>query len=426
MYVVSCRLVNAALYRKTASGQNGYFLPGSDQLWRGTGAHAMVPFSGVNIMAQPTFNCFAVTPPGAEEICAQELRTLGLTPQVQRGGVDFCAIARDLYRANLWSRVASRVLVRIGQFKCRDFPELYKQLLKLPWGRFIRPGVRCAVRVSCQTSRLTHTGRISETVLTVIDKVVGGGAPLETSVEQLIFIRLENDQCLVSIDSSGELLHRRGYRKAMVAAPMRENLAAIILLKLGYNGQQPLVDAMTGSGTFAIEAALIAGGIAPGRQRAFAFMDWPHFRHNAWTICLQEKRPAAEPAGAILALDSDLMAVAAARMNAATAQVAPLIEFRQGKMEELRAPSEAGILVMNPPYGERLGDVSQLRPVYAAFGQLCRGAFTDWTIGWISADRRFEREAQLRCQRLWSFSNGGIKVDLRLRPVRGLEKSETA
>ncbi|WP_020675336.1 THUMP domain-containing class I SAM-dependent RNA methyltransferase [Geopsychrobacter electrodiphilus] len=375
-------------------------------------------------MAQPKFNCFAVTPPGAEEICGQELRALGLDPQVQRGGVDFTVIARDLYRANLWSRVASRVLVRMGQFKCRDFPELYKQLLKLPWGRFVRPGVRCSVRVSCQTSRLTHTGRISETVLTVVEKALGGAS--ETSAfEQLIFVRFENDQCQISIDSSGELLHRRGYRKAMVAAPLRENLAAAILLKLGYDGRQPLVDAMTGSGTFAIEAALIAGGIAPGRLRAFAFMEWPHFRQKAWDVCLQEQGIQVEPAGLILALDSDPLAVAAARVNAQAVQVEPRIEFRQGTMQDLHAPTARGILVMNPPYGERLGDVAQLRPLYAAFGQLCRDVFKGWTIGWISADRRFEREAQLKCQRLWTFSNGGIKVDLRLRAVRASEKPET-
>lgn len=368
-------------------------------------------------MAQPKYACFAVTPPGAERLCAQELKALGIDTQTQTGGVAFEVIARDLYRANLWSRVASRVLVRVAEFKCRDFPTLYKQLVKLPWGRFIRPGRVCGVRVSCQASRLTHSGRIAETTLAAVEKALGGGAA-DSATEQLIFIRFEDDSCMVSIDSSGELLHRRGYRQAMVAAPLRENLAAAILLKLGYDGSQTLVDAMTGSGTFAIEAALIAAGIAPGRLRRFAFMDWPHYRANVWALCLQESGTPVATAAPILAIDCDALAVTAARKNAGVAEVADRIHFEEGQMEDLQAPSADGLLVMNPPYGERLGDVELLRPVYAEFGKLCRGPFRDWTIGWILAHRKFEREVQIGCQRLWTFSNGGIKVDIRKRPGR--------
>lgn len=373
-------------------------------------------------MAQPKFDCFAITPPGVEAICAAELRLLGLEPQVQAGGVAFVAIARDLYRANLWSRVASRVLVRLGQFKCRDFPEFHRQLLKLPWGRYIRPGRSCLVKVSTRTSRLNHSGRIAQTVLSAVDKALGSNSHPDLSAEQLIFIRFENDSCTVSIDSSGELLHRRGYRKAMVAAPLRENLAAAILLKLGYDGSQALVDAMTGSGTFAIEAALIASGIAPGHLRQFSFMDWPHYRPHVWTLCLQETGKMPQQVAAIMAIDSNPAAVAAANENAAAAGVESLVRIEVGQMEDLAVPAAEGLLVCNPPYGGRLGKFEQLRPLYADFGKLCRGRFRDWTVGWILAERKFEREVQLGCQRLWSFSNGGIEVELRLRA--GLEKSE--
>jgi putative N6-adenine-specific DNA methylase len=365
-------------------------------------------------MAQPKFECFAVTPPGAERLCAAELENLGIEAQVQTGGVAFSAFAGDLYRANLWSRVASRVLVRLGEFRCRDFPALHKQLVKLPWGRFIRPGQACGVRVSCHTSRINHSGRIAETVVSAIQKALGVDCG-DAGIEQLIFIRIENDLCKVSVDSSGELLHRRGYRKAVVAAPLRENLAAAILLKLGYDGSQTLVDAMTGSGTFAIEAALIAAGIAPGRLRQFAFMHWPHYRQNVWQLCLQESGTKADIAGDILAIDMDPLAIGAARQNADVAGVAERIQFKTGQMEALEAPATEGILVMNPPYGERLGEVESLRPLYADFGKICRGSFKRWTIGWILANRKFEREVQIGCQRLWSFSNGGIKVDIRMR-----------
>ncbi len=366
-------------------------------------------------MAQVKFECFAVTPPGAEGLCAAELRRLGLEPEEQPGGVSFQAIARDLYRANLWSRVASRVLVRLGEFKCRDFPEFYRQLLKLPWGRFVRPERNCQIRVSCRTSRLNHSGRVAQTVLAALDKVLDGRPGSSLSGEQLILVRLENDQCTVSIDSSGELLHRRGYRKYTVDAPLRENLAAAILLKLGYDGSRPLVDPMAGSGTFAIEAALIAAGIAPGRLRRFAFMGWPHYRSHVWTLCLQEPGVVAQPCAAITAVDCNPAAVSAARKNAVAAGVESLVRVEAGQMEHFQAPAEKGLLICNPPYGERLGKVDQLLPLYACFGDLCRETFRHWTIGWISADRRFDRRARLGCQRLWSFSNGGITVELRQR-----------
>ncbi len=373
-------------------------------------------------MAQVELNCFAITVPGTEEICAEEIRLLGLNPQIEPGGVGFAANRRDLYRVNLWSRVASRVLVRLGQFRCRDFPELYRQLLKLPWGRFVRPGRPCQVRVSCRTSRLNHSGRVAQTVRAAVEKVLGTQDPLP-GAEQLILIRINNDQCTVSIDSSGELLHRRGYRVAAVEAPLRENLAAAILLKLGYDGTCPLVDPMTGSGTFAIEAALIGAGIAPGHQRHFAFMDWPHYRPHVWTLCLQESGKGRKTGGEIIALDCNPTAVAAACKNAAAAGVDSLLRIDRGQMEDLQAPAEKGLLVCNPPYGERLGRVEQMTSLYADFGRLCRESFAAWTVGWIAAERHFKDKMKIGCQRIWSFSNGGIEVELRQRAGDKREKS---
>ncbi len=372
-------------------------------------------------MAQPLFQCFAVTPPGCEALCAAELVELGLRPHPEAGGVSFQAQPRDLYRANLWCRVASRILVRLGSFRCRDFPELYRHALKLPWGRFVRPEKACQVRVSCQGSRLNHSGRIAETVLAAARKALGGATGGQDG-EQLLFARLENDQCVLSVDSSGELLHRRGYRKAMVAAPLRENLAAAILLKLGYDGHQPLVDTMTGSGSFAIEAALLAQGTAPGRERHFSFMDWPHYRPHVWTLCLQEQGTPAGPAP-ILAVDCNPAALEAARENAAAAGVADLITFVEARAEDLEPPAPAGLLVCNPPYGERLGAVEGLRPLYRQLGALYRGPFSAWDIGWISADRRFAADMNISCRRLWSFSNGGLGVELRQRRAKSRKNS---
>jgi putative N6-adenine-specific DNA methylase len=359
-------------------------------------------------------NCFAITPPGAEYLCAKELETLGIKGEVQPGGVAFCAMLRDLYRVNLWSRVASRVLVRLAKFRCRDFPELYRQALRLPWGRYLRAGQPFQVRVSSRASRLNHSGRVSDSLRAAIEKAL----PPPSSAQnhpQLIFVRFDQDQCMISVDSSGELLHFRGYRQAAVAAPLRENLAAAMLLKLGYDGSQPLIDAMCGSGTLAIEAALIATGIPPGRLRSFSFMHWPHYRPHVWTLCLQEQGRPVPPMAVILANDLSPQALEANAANAARAGVGDWLQLHQGRAEELKAPASAGILLCNPPYGERLGQSAQLLPWYKALGHSWREAFPSWHIGWICVDPGFARAMHLDCRRLWSFSNGGIKAELRHR-----------
>lgn len=365
-------------------------------------------------MSHPRLNCFAITPPGTEDLCAKELDALGIKGDVQPGGVAFCAMLRDLYRVNLWSRVASRVLVRLAEFRCRDFPELYRQALRLPWGRYLRAGQPCQIRVSSRASRLNHTGRIGDSLRAAMEKALGPRTG-EQNHNQLIFVRFDQDRCIISVDSSGKLLHFRGYRQAAVAAPLRENLAAAMLLKLGYDGSQPLIDAMCGSGTLAIEAAQISAGMAPGRSRHFSFMHWPHYRPHVWTLCLQEQGKPTPPKAVIIANDLSSQALEATADNAQRAGLGNWLQLRQGRAEDLKAPAPTGILVCNPPYGERLGHSVPLLPWYNALGTRWRETFSAWQIGWICADPDFARAMRLNCQRLWPFSNGGIKAELRYR-----------
>lgn len=187
-----------------------------------------------------------------------------------------------------------------------------------------------------------------------------------------------------------------------------------MLLKLGYDGSQPLIDAMCGSGTLAIEAALIAAGIAPGRARQFSFMHWPHYRPHVWTLCLQEKGKTPPQPAAIIANDLDSQALAATTANATCAGVRSLLQLSENRAEGLRASATSGLLVCNPPYGERLGQLPELLPWYQALGDAWREAFSQWQIGWICVDPSFARAMHLNCQRLWSFSNGGIKAELRV------------
>lgn len=368
-------------------------------------------------MAEQKNTYFAVTTPGFEAICAEELKQLGILSSCQHGGVEFLGGLQELYRANLWLRSASRILVRLGAVTARDFPSLYKRLLRLPWGRFIKPGSACDIRVTCHRSRLSHSGRVAETTLQAIGKALGA-EPDSQGERQQVLIRIEDDRCQVSIDSSGELLHRRGYRQAKVAAPLRETLAAGCLLALGYDGSRPLVDAMTGSGTFAIEAALIALHRAPGRERCFSFMAWPKYRPGLWKQLLLQAKQAEKTSleASIVAVDNNPRAVAATEMNLATAGLNGMISVRCQPMQQLEAEAVAGLIICNPPYGERIGRTAALQALYRDIGRVYGDTFAAWQGALVCPDTELVRSTAVPFTDRLRFSNGGIRVGLLEKP----------
>ncbi len=363
-------------------------------------------------MAEQKYHYFAVTTPGFEPICTKELQQLALPATCVRGGVEFQGGLRELYLANLWLRSAARILVRLGEVRARDFPTLYKRLLRLPWGRFIKPGMPVQIQVSCHRSRLSHSGRVAETVRDAIGKALGKGC--EAGSGQRVLVRLEDDLCQVSVDSSGELLHRRGYRKAKVAAPLRENLAAGCLLALGYDGSAPLVDAMCGSGTFAIEAALIALQRAPGAGRQFAFMRWPKYRPGLWQQLLQQagQQDLAACPAPIIAVDNNPKAVAASEQNLAAAGLQGMVQFYCQPMQQLRPVAASGLLIANPPYGERLGRTAALQALYREIGTLYGQTFAGWQGALVCPDAELVRMTRVPFEARLKFANGGIRVAL--------------
>ncbi|MCK4691483.1 MAG: class I SAM-dependent RNA methyltransferase [Desulfuromonadales bacterium] len=367
---------------------------------------------------------FAVTAPGFEGVCAAELRAQAIEVQaILRGGVAFAGQLRDLYLANLHLRSASRVLVRLGGMTVRDFPTLFKRLVRLPWGRFVRPGSACDIRVTCHGSRLSHSGRIAETCREAIGKALGDPVARIAS-EQKVFIRIVNDHCQVSMDSSGDLLHRRGYRVASVAAPLRETLAAACLLTLGYDGSRPLIDAMTGSGTFAIEAALIALKRAPGAKRSFAFMRWPKFRPGLWQQLVQEaqREESADLVSPIIAIDNNVKAIAAAEQNLEVAGLADIVRLNYGSIQQLRAEQPSGLLICNPPYGERLGRTAALQTLYREIGRVYSKTFAAWQGALVCPDAALARTTGIAFKSRVRFSNGGISAAL-LEKVPETQKS---
>ncbi len=378
-------------------------------------------------MSQPEFSMFAVTAPALEEVCALELGALGFQGcRTVPGGVEFAGDLAGLYRANLWLRTASRVLVRVGEVRARDFPRLFQQAARLPWGRFVRSETAVRVRASSRSSRLVHTGRIGETVTEAVNRALGRTPPSGGGFEQDIHVRVEEDCCLFSVDSSGELLHRRGYREEAGAAPLRETLAAGALLLLGWDGSTPLLDPCCGSGTLLIEGALIALGRAPGLSRSFAFEHWPRFRQGSWQVLREEarRREVSSPAAWIGGGDLDPEVLALALRNAERAGVAPFLELTGADLALSRPPEGEGLILCNPPYGERLGGGEDLSPLYRSLGRLASSCSPGWRLAFLSPDPALAAATGLRVERLSELVNGGLRVGLYVTGVnRGSGRS---
>ena len=367
---------------------------------------------------------FAVAAPGLETITARELGILGIAGAAGAGGVSFTAARSALYRANLHSRTASRFLVRAGEFYAAAFSELRKKAAKVTWEEYLRPGQPVAIKVTCHKSKLYHSDAVAERVAGAIADRLGappvvqaGSEEAETPLAQLVLVRLLRDQCTISLDSSGALLHQRGYRLASAKAPLRETLAAGMLLAAGWDNTAPLLDPFCGSGTIAIEAALLAGRLAPGRNRRFAFMDWPDYDAELWEQLLAAAQAEAEQAGPpaiIQASDRDAGAVAAAQENAARAGVAGAIEITQRAVSAIAPPAGPGWVVTNPPYGVRLAEHGDLRNLYAQFGNTLRARCPGWQVAFLSADPRLQRSTGLAFDeaRAVPLVNGGLRVIL--------------
>jgi putative N6-adenine-specific DNA methylase len=365
-------------------------------------------------------DAFAVTAPGLEPLCAAELERLRISGVVERGGVAWSGDLGSVARANLWLRTASRVLVRLAEFRATSFAELEKRARGVPWGRVVAPGRAVRLRVTCRKSRLYHSDAVAERVADAIARRVGG-VTWETASDdehdasdaQLFVVRVFHDRVTVSADSSGALLHRRGYREAIAKAPLRETLAAAMLLAARWDSAAPLVDPMCGSGTIAIEGALLARRLAPGRHRRFAFMHWPDFDAARWQTLVDEADATALPAAPapIHAADRDAGAVRATVENAARAGVAVDLSVERRPLSALQPPPGGrGWLITNPPYGKRVGESDTLGALYARLGDVLRERTPGWTAALLSADTDLERRVGLRWRELLRTTNGGIPV----------------
>ena len=362
---------------------------------------------------------FAVTAPGLEPFTAQELRSLGLEPAIESGGITIKGDLTALYQANLHLRTASRVLARLGNFfYASTFPELQKRASRLPWERFLTPGQPIALRVTCHTSRLYHSDAVARTIADAIAERLGQPSPVikvdedSDQMPQSILVRLVDDKCTVSVDSSGVLLHKRGYRQAVAKAPLRETLAAAILLASGWDKLSPLLDPFCGSGTIPIEAALMALGIPPGINRHFAFMDWPNYDEKLWLSIKDIQPSSSQNHPLILASDRDAGAIKMAQANAERAGVADFIEFKCQAVSSIAPPAGPGWVVTNPPYGLRVSEGKDLRNLYAQFGNVLREKCPGWDLSVLCSDPALLGQMRIPQDTSLGLVNGGISVKL--------------
>jgi putative N6-adenine-specific DNA methylase len=386
---------------------------------------------------------FAVCTPGLEPFTALELDQLGLLgsrslsgsessltermPQYESGGTEFQGSLHEVYRANLLLRTASRVLVRLGEFYASSFPELRRKASRLLWENYVAPERPIALRVTCQKSRLYHEAAVAERVAGAIADRLGKPPPVQkyhedsgTDLPQLIVVRLVDNLCTLSMDSSGALLHRRGYRLATAKAPLRETLASAMVMASGWDTVSPFLDPFCGSGTIPIEAALLARRVPTGYARRFAFMDWPNFDSKFWNELLADAGKAIVSAiPRIISSDRDAGAIQAAQANAERAGVADFIEFSRKAISAIDPPPYPGWVVTNPPYGVRLRKKNDLRNLYAQLGKVLRTRCSGWHVTILCDRVQLIRSTGLEFDRGISMMNGGLKVKL----VRGLVKS---
>lgn len=357
----------------------------------------------------------ATTAFGLEAVVARELKQLGYAEhRVEDGRVRFTADAAAMCRANIHLRSADRVLVRVGEFEAKDFGVLFDQTIELPWEQWMAADAAFPVRgrsIKSQLFSVPDCQRIVKKAIVERLKRVHHRAWFEeTGPRYSVEVSLLNDRATLTIDTSGDGLHKRGYRRLVgTAAPLRETLAAALVQLSYWNRERLLVDPFCGGGTIAIEAALIGRNIAPGVNRRFAAEDWPQFERTLWRTAREEARRLAQPTlpVRIIGTDVDASAIDLARRHAAEAGVAADIHFQQKSLAEFSTSREYGVVIANPPYGERMGDRREVEKLYRELGRMLAPLET-WSVYVLTSHTEFERLLGRRADRRRKLYNAQI------------------
>jgi 23S rRNA (guanine2445-N2)-methyltransferase / 23S rRNA (guanine2069-N7)-methyltransferase len=372
-------------------------------------------------------NFFATSPLGLELLLADELRGLGAEDVKDgRAGVSFSAELETAYRVCLWSRLANRILLKLGNFQAESPEQLYEGISDIDWAIMMLPDASLAVDFASSRSRITHTQygaqKVKDAIVDQFRELCGIRPSVRLDRPDIrVNVYLDKDIASVSLDLSGESLHKRGYRLEGGIAPLKENLAAAVLLRAGWpqiaKAGGELVDPMCGSGTLLVEAAWMAADIAPGLMRDYyGFQGWKHHRPDIWESLLQDAHNRREIGLAslptITGYDLDRWAVHAAIDNIDRAGLQGLIHVEKQEAKFARPHSANGLLVVNPPYGERLGDEESLVGLYTELGGLLRQHFPGWKASVLTGNPEMAFKLGIRARKFYKLYNGAIECKL--------------
>ena len=371
---------------------------------------------------------FAICPRGLEELLLEELRTVGAESlRTTAGGVFFSGDWDVCYRANLESRLATRILWHIVKGPYAKEEDIYRLAVRQLWPNHF--AVSCTMRVvttaiKCPLKSLDYvTLRVKDAVCDRFREDLGERPNIDTrSPDVSIHVFLSENECTLYLDTSGQPLWQRGFRKASVEAPLKENLAAGILKMTGWQPGQALVDPMCGSGTFLLEAVQVALDRAPGLDRTFAFERLKSFRALEWANLRAAAEARVKPAAPmdIRGYDIDERAVRATRRNLQESGFGGMVTVDRGDVLEIEPPAESGILLANPPYGERIGDQEQLAAFYPQLGTALKRRWAGWNCFFFTADLRLPKLVGLRPSRKTPLFNGPLECRLfEIRMVAG-------
>jgi putative N6-adenine-specific DNA methylase len=349
---------------------------------------------------------FASIAPGLEPALAAELQELGFDAKIEAGGASFVTDDAGLARVHLHSRCAGRITVHVGRTAATSLDDLARGIRGMPWRQFVVPGQPVDVSVTTERSRLRYGDTVGKKVQLAIHdalrgpRIVTGRTPWE---KVSVLVRIVEDRAILSVDASGERMHRRGWRLATAKAPIRENLAAAILRMLGVEPDDTLVDPMCGSGTFAIEAAQAALGIPPGLKRSYAYEKWPSFDKASAARVKASPGPTRELP--IVASDRNAGAIEATKENARRAGVLSAITLVQRDFRELEVDADPGWVVANPPWGERIDGDAAWDAIRAALPR-----WDGWRIALLAPNPRLVKRAGGRFEPKFTFPSGGTRV----------------
>jgi putative N6-adenine-specific DNA methylase len=363
---------------------------------------------------------FATCPRGLETLLADELTALGaIALKPTDGGVGFSGDLALVYRANLESRIATRILWQIAAGSYRSEEDIFQAALALPWNNWFDVQQTFMVKVTgvkCPLKSLEFvTLRIKDAVCDKFRAACGSRPSIDTKQPEVrIHAYLAEDSYRLYLDTSGAALFQRGFRKSSVEAPLRENLAAGILKLSGWQPGVALLDPMCGSGTFLIEAALMALDIAPGLGRSFGFQNLKNFDADAWGKIQEQARKRSKPASfkQIYGSDSDARAIRAARQNLELAGFSNVVQVSHVDVLEMEAPAAEGVMVANPPYGVRIGEEDALAELYPQLGAALKRNFAGWRAYFLTSDLRLPKLMRLSPTRRTPLFNGPLECRL--------------